>query len=190
MTSDRICVTLINRISVFMKLFAAVNPHKILIVMVILMFMSGCMTVPIPRIVSKQELDFAGALEYLRSGNWQKARPLLERVCEEPPITGVTDEALFRLALLHLGDDGTKGVARAQALLERLRNEFPLSSWTHQATPLASYLTGTKVLRDRQRELKTLYDLNLSLSHDNRELRQSLERLKQLDIELEQKIKR
>jgi hypothetical protein len=140
--------------------------------------------------ISEQERSFAGALEYLRTGNGQGARDLLEMVCEAPPVTGVTDEALFRLALLHLGDDGSKGGVRAQVLLERLRNEFPQSSWTHQAAPLASYLAGAKVLRDRQRELKTLRDLNLSLSHDNRELRQSLERLKQLDIELEQKIKR
>src|SRR6185369_10983548 len=96
-------------------------------------------------------------------------------VCDAPPVIGVTDEALFRLALLHLGDEGSKGAVRAQALLERLREEFPQSSWTHQAAPLATYLAGAKTLRDRQRELKTLRDLNLSLSRDNRELRQSLE---------------
>lgn len=38
--------------------------------------------------------------------------------------------------------------------------------------------------------MKTLRDLNLSLSRDNRDLRQTIERLKNLDIELEQKIKR
>ena len=159
------------------------------------MLVTGCAgigtRVPTPRISSVQERSFARALEYLRSGKGQQARDLLERICEAPPVIGVTDEALFRLALLHLGDDGNKGVVRAQVLLERLRNEFPRSSWTHQATPLASYLAETKILlRDRQRELKTLQELNLSLNRDNRELRQSLERLKQLDIELEQKIKR
>lgn len=162
--------------------------------MSLLVFVSGCASVstkvPTPRIISVQERSFAGALEYLRTGNGQQARDLLEKVCDAPPVTGVTDEALFRLALMYLGDEGSKGAVRAQALLERLREEFPKSSWTYQAAPLASYLAGAKTLRDRQRELKTLRDLNLSLSRDNRELRQSLERIKQLDIELEQKIKR
>lgn len=176
------------------------HPQKIfsnvLIVMVLLMLVSGCAVIgkrvpaPPPRMISEQERSFAGALEYLRSGNGQQARDLLEKVCEAPSVIGVTDEALFRLAVLHLGDEGSKGAVRAQVLLERLRNEFPQSSWAQQAIPLASYLAGAKVLRDRQREMKTLKDLNLSLSRDNRELRQSLERLKQLDIELEQKIKR
>ena len=51
-------------------------------------------------------------------------------------------------------------------------------------------LTGIRTLRDRQREVRTLKELNLSLSRDNREMRQSIERLKSLDLELEKKIKR
>lgn len=140
--------------------------------------------------ISEQERQFAGALESLGAGNEQKARDLLERVCEAQPISGVTDEALFRLALLDLRDEAGKGVTRSLELLVRLRNEFPNSIWTHQGAPLASYLAGVKALRDRQRELKSLRELNLSLSRDNRELRQTIERLKSLDMELEQKIKR
>lgn len=136
--------------------------------------------------VPEQERNLAGALEYLRKGNEHGARDLLERVCEAPSLGGVTDDALFRLSLLNLRDDS----AKSQALLERLKNEFPHSIWAYQAAPLTSYLSGIKTLRDRQREMKTLRDLNLSLSRDNRELRQTIERLKNLDIELEQKIKR
>ncbi|RII31759.1 MAG: hypothetical protein CXR30_02830 [Geobacter sp.] len=136
--------------------------------------------------IPQQERYLAGALEHLRKGNEQGARDLLERICEAPSVGGVTDDALFRLSLLNLRDDS----AKSQALLERLRNEFPRSIWTYQAAPLASYLSGIKTLRDRQREMKTLRDLNLSLSRDNRDLRQTIERLKNLDIELEQKIKR
>ena len=137
-----------------------------------------------------QERSFAGALVFLKSGNEQGARELLERVVEASPIKGITDEAYFRLALLSLRDEGGKGTARAQILLERLANEFPQSIWTRQAEPLSFYLQGVKTTRDRQRELRTLRELNLSLSRDNRDLRQTLERLKNLDLELEQKIRR
>lgn len=140
--------------------------------------------------VPEPERYLAGALAYIRKGNEQAARDQLERVIAAPPMAGVTDDALFRLALLALRDDSAKGVARTQALLERLKTEFPSSIWTSQAAPLASYLAGAKTLRDKQREMKTLRDLNLSLNRDNRELRQTIERIKNMDIELEQKIKR
>jgi hypothetical protein len=141
-------------------------------------------------VVRDQERRFAGALEFLRTGKEQEARDLLELVVAGPPRSGVTDEALFRLALLYLRDEGGKGTARSQDLLERLADDYPLSIWAHQGAPLASYLAGVRTLRDRQREVRTLKELNLSLSRDNREMRQSLERLKSLDLELEKKIKR
>ena len=137
-----------------------------------------------------QERRFAGALEFLRSGKEQEARDQLELVVAGPSRNGVTDEALFRLSLLCLRDDIGKGTVRTQDLLERLIDEFPRSIWARQGAPLAAYLTGVRALRDRQREVKTLQELNLSLSRDNREMRQSIERLKSLDLELEKKIKR
>src|SRR5512133_1071322 len=139
---------------------------------------------------SDQERQFAGALEFIRKGNEQAARDLFERVVEEPARSGVTDEALFRLSILYLREDANRGTMRSLELLERLKKEFPQSLWTHQAAPLGVYLVGVKTLRDRQREVKTLKEQNFSLSRDNREMRQSIERLKSLDIELEQKIKR
>jgi hypothetical protein len=137
-----------------------------------------------------QERRFAGALELLRTGKMQESRDLLEQVVAGPSRSGVTDEALFRLSLLYLRDDGGKGSARSLELLERLSGEFPRSIWSHQAAPLAEYLTAVRSLRDRQREVRTLKEMNLSLSRDNREMRQSIERLKSLDLELEKKIKR
>ena len=144
----------------------------------------------VPPSIPDQERRFAGALEFLRAGNEQAARDLLERVVEDPSRNGVTDEALFRLSVLYLREEGSKGTVRALEMLERLKNEFPRSLWTHQAAPLGVYLAGVKTLRDRQRKVNTLKELNLSLSRDNREMRQSIERLKSLDLELEQKIKR
>lgn len=141
-------------------------------------------------VVREQERRFAGALEFLRSGREQEARSLLELVVDGPERSGVTDEALFRLSLLYLRDEGNRGASRAQELLEQLRTDFPASIWAHQSAPLVAYLSGVRALRDRQREVKTLKELNLSLSRDNREMRQSLEKLKSLDLELEKKIKR
>ena len=166
----------------------------IVMALVMLVCLAGCgtarKTVSLPFMISEQERSFAGALEYLRSGNEHGARELLERVVEAAPLNGITDEAIFRLALLQLRGEGGKDAARSQLLLERLASEFPRSIWARQAAPLSSYLASVKNLREKQRELKTLRDLNLSLSRDNRELRQTIERLKSLDIELEQKIKR
>jgi hypothetical protein len=140
--------------------------------------------------IRTEERNFAGALQYLRSGNEIAARDLFERTIDAPSLKGVTDEALFRLAILNLRDEGGKGELRARALLGRLIREFPASIWAAQALPLAAHLQEILALRGVQRELKNLRNQNLSLSHDNKELRQSIERLKQLDMELEQKIRR
>jgi hypothetical protein len=120
-------------------------------------------------VTREQERRFAGALEFLRAGREPEARDLLERVLEGPARSGVTDEALFRLALLTLREEGAKGAQRSQELLDQLLADYPGSIWAHQSAPLAAYLEGVRSLRDRQREVKTLKELNLSLSRDNRE---------------------
>ena len=148
------------------------------------------MTKSAPWIVSSQERNFSEALQYLRTGNESRARDLFERVVDAPSVNGMTDEALFRLALLNLRNEDGKGELRARAVLGRLMDEYPASIWAKQAAPLAVYLQEAFTLRVKQRELKNLRTQNLSLSRDNKEMRQSIERLKQLDLELEQKIRR
>jgi hypothetical protein len=167
----------------------------ILLLMMVLAGTSGCSTIGaigtrLSRIVttSEQQRNLSAALDSLRAGKEQQARDKLELVVEAPSVAEVTDEALFRLALLYLGNEGGKGAARAKLLLDRLKNEFPGSLWTRQAVPLDAYLAGGRNFRDR--EIRALRELNLSLSRDNKELRQSIERLKNLDMELEQRIKR
>jgi hypothetical protein len=142
------------------------------------------------RDTSIEERNFAVALQYLRSGNESAARDLLERVVGAPSLKGVTDEALFRLSLLSLRNEGGSGEPRARALLDRLLSEFPGSAWARQGAPLAEYLQEAFTLRAGQRQVKSLRNQNLSLNRDNKELRQTIERLKQLDMELEQKIRR
>jgi hypothetical protein len=91
---------------------------------------------------------------------------------------------------LSLKEEGAKSTLRSQALLERLADKYPDSIWTRQSTQLLAHLVEVKALKNRQRELKMLKDQNVSLSRDNKEMRQSLEQLKQLDLELEKRIKR
>ena len=171
------------------------SEHVVYIALLALVTMNaGCAGLEgrMPRFLafSEQERTLTGALDQLRAGKEQQARDLLEKVVNGAPAAGVTDEALFRLALLSLKEDGGKGLLRAQTLLERLADKYPGSLWTKQSAPLLSHLAEARILRNRQRELKSLREHNLSLSRDNRELRQSLEQLKQLDLELEQRIKR
>ncbi|MEI6825811.1 MAG: hypothetical protein WCK54_09480 [Desulfuromonadales bacterium] len=154
---------------------------------------SGCASFErcAPRFMTSAEgRNLEAALKQLHAGNEQTAHSLLEKVIVGMPAAGVTDEALFRLALLNLREDGGKSLLRAQALLERLADTYPDSIWTMQSDQLLAHLTAVKALRSRQRELKMLKEQNLSLSRDNKEMRQSLDQLKQLDMELEKRIKR
>ncbi len=137
-----------------------------------------------------QERNFAGALHLLRAGKEHEASELFELVVAGPQTPGISDEALLRLALIQLRDSRIKSVARAEKLLDRLKKEYPKSIWRYQAEPLIAFLENSSELRKNQRELKNLRELNVSLTRNNRELRQTIERLKELDIELEQKIRR
>lgn len=140
--------------------------------------------------VPSHERKFAGALQLLRQGNEQGARELLEQVVVAPGLPGVTDDALFRLALLRLRDGGEKGGLEGYSLLARLAKEYPDSIWTHQSAALSGYLMLTQRLFEKQRETKPLRELNLHLSRENKELRLNLEKLKNLDLELDQKRRR
>lgn len=159
-------------------------------VLLLALLSSGCGThVKMTGSASRaEERDFAGALQYLLSGNESAAREFFERTINAPSVAGVTDEALFRLSLLNLREEGGRGELHARILLNRLILEFPASIWAKQAAPLSVYLKETLLLRASRNELKNLRNQNISLSRDNKELRQIIERLKKLDIELEQKI--
>ena len=134
---------------------------------------------------SRQERQLNASLEMLKAGEVRRSHDLLEEVVNAPTKSGVTDEALFRLSLLLITEEiGAKSAPRAQALLERLRKEYPESSWTPHATLLLGWLTSPKGGRDRDRE-----QIN-HLLRENRELRQNIERLKDLDLEMEKKRKR
>lgn len=132
----------------------------------------------------------ASAVNLIKSGQKSEAGRFLEQVIDGGPENGVTDESLFRLALLKI-NDGEQGEAKSSiALLDRLRSSYPASVWTSQSAALYSYLMVVKTIRNREREYKTLREKNLSLSRDVSGLRQTIEQLKALDRELELKIRR
>jgi hypothetical protein len=149
-----------------------------------------------------QERNLAKAVKLLGEGNETEASGLLAEITSAKGIAGVTDEALFRLSLMHLRPGMEKNeLEQSQKILERLRKEYPASSWTRMAWPLMEFLTSVEELRRQNRnlkilnlslnkenkELQSLKSLNLSLTRENKELRQSIELLKHLDLELEQK---
>lgn len=137
------------------------------------------------------------AVDLLEQGNIDAAASILEKVIGQPGISGVTDEALFRLAIIRL-QSGKDGPTQTTALLDRLIREYPSSSWTKQGVPLLEYVSSVDDARKQARNLKIL---NIALTRDNKELRstnqtlvkenkdlhQSIEKLKHLDIELEKK---
>lgn len=131
---------------------------------------------------SGQERKLARAVTLVEQGKLSAAAELLAAVSAEPGVAGVTDEALFRLSLLRLMAGPEKnGMPRAHHDLERLKKEYPASSWAPLASSLTEFLATTDDLRQQNRKLK---ELNLSLTKENRELRQSIEQLKNLELEL------
>ena len=135
----------------------------------------------------RRKLD--AAVKMIEAGQEGEARRFLELVIDDSRVDGVTDEALFRLAILNL-NGGEQGDGKSSiALLDTLRSSYPASVWTKQAAPLHSYLVGVKNIRIRNREFNALREKNLSLSRDVRELRETIDRLKALDRDLEKKIR-
>jgi hypothetical protein len=148
------------------------------------------------------ENRLSAAVQHLEQGKTADATMELEKIVNGPGVEGVTDEALFRLSLLLLRQSQDKEPATAtQQLLERLKKEYPNSQWARLALPLADHLVSEEELKRQYRnlrilnlslakdnkELQSLKSTNQTLLKENRDLHQSIERLKNLDIELEKK---
>jgi hypothetical protein len=125
------------------------------------------------------------AVDLLEEGDVAGATKLLNAICSGHSAPGVTDEALFRLALLTLKPAPDRPVSKqGHHLLRRLKEEYPSSPWTAQAAPLMELITVDEELRHQNRSLKTA---NQSLSKKITELNDTIDQLKNLDLELEQK---
>jgi hypothetical protein len=143
-----------------------------------------------------QEKKLAAAIKLQNEGKISSAVEALIALNAERGVPGVTDEALFRLTLLYLGsglENDKDSLQLAQQNIERLRKEFPSSSWTGMVGPVAELLTTAAALRHQNQNCKTqnqtLSRENQSLSKETQDLRESIEKLKRLDLELEQKRK-
>ena len=160
------------------------RPCLCIILLVATLLLGGCADFRGMGVFTEQGRYLAKATQSLRAGSNEQARKLLEQVILTKATVGITDEALFRLSLLNLNNETVKVSMRTLALLERLKKEYPNSPWTHQSAPLLSYLSGVRVFHEKEREQ------NIFLQRENRELRQSIERLKELDLEMDKKNKR
>lgn len=174
--------------------------RTILTIPLLLILLSGCATTGpggslLTRLSEGRRLS--EAIDHLEKGNLDAAATALETITRQPAVSGITDEALFRLALIRL-PNGKDGSSQTTALLERLIRDYPGSPWTKQGVPLLEYVSS---IDDARKQARNLRILNLSLNRDNKELRatnqnlvrenkelhQNIEKLKHLDIELEKK---
>jgi hypothetical protein len=164
------------------------------------LILSGCSVLPFhgftpsPKEGLRNKLDTASSA--LAKGKTHEADTLLHEIIAHSSVAGVTDEAIFRLALLRLsGDEDNTDNDASRLLLTRLQKEFPHSQWTTLSRPVVGLLDGMKELDNenqrlngaRYRELQNIKGLNQSLIRQNRGLQQTLDRLKAMDLELERK---
>ena len=162
---------------------------KNFILLCLLLFsLSGCTTFKEMRttVVNRYDVSMklSAALNELEQGRTTAAATILEALVAEPGVKGVTDEALFRLSLLKLHNEDKDGAMPSIHYLERLRRDYRDSIWTQQSKPLLDLLHGIADIKKQNRNLKTV---NSSLTKDNKELLLNIERLKNLDIQLERK---
>lgn len=168
-------------------------PGRVLALMLLLV----CSACSLVRPLSEQEADrrlreqqLDSAVRSIAAGREDEARGLLETLVAGRGSAGVTDEALFRLALLALREGDQMAAREAHTLLTRLAGEYPDSTWTRQAASLTAHLAATLRLFDASRESRQLRAQNLQLYRENKELRLNIEKLKNLELELELKSRR
>jgi hypothetical protein len=176
--------------------------------------MNGCATLtkpgaPFYGMGQKDKLATASMLQ--KQGKTSESKNLLSEICAEPAVPGVTDEALFRLAILRLGSEfEADNIEKCKKELDRLAQDFPSSSWTQLALPLRNFLASSgkalkqgkklseqnkslskenRELKDNSlsmaKELRNVKEINASLSKENSGLRQRVEKLKSIDLDME-----
>lgn len=132
-----------------------------------------------------QRSKLASAKDMLSQGKKEPAINLLSEISNGKGVPGVTDEAMFMLALLYLNSshDVEKSVY-SQELLKRLQTEYPASLWALQSSPLLGLLIKTR--RERESKVEIYQEINY-LKLENKRLKLNIERLKTLDLELEER---
>ena len=108
------------------------------------------------------------AKEAITARQFAQATVLLTEIAAAPGTPGITDEALVRLALLQLRSGQERDTTQALRTIERLGREYPHSHWTPLVAPLADLVSNGQ-----------------ALAKDNRTLRQNIQKIKELELELE-----
>jgi peptidoglycan hydrolase CwlO-like protein len=150
------------------------------ILLLLLVYVNGCAVL---KTGDGMHRELAQATALLDAGDRAGAAVAFAAISDSRGVPGVTDEALFRLALLSLRPAAEKeGNPQALQLLKRLKKEYPASRWTAQSVQLADMLAGVEELR---RQIRSLKNQNQSLGKEVNELNRNIQQLKQLDQELE-----
>lgn len=161
---------------------------KFVLALPLLLLLGGCRSMPEWKgglLSSPQAKSLSQANKMLAYGDKAGAIRELTAVTEAGGVTGITDEALFRLALLALHPLAESGNnLQSINLLKRLKREYPGSRWTAQSGHLMELLAGTEELR---RQVRSLKSQNQALGGEIHELNRNIEQLKQLDQELEKR---
>src|SRR5262249_9619927 len=102
---------------------------KTIIPLLLLFCINGCASLKSNE--GTQPATLSRATQLLEAGDKPGATAAFTAVTESSKVQGVTDEALFQLALLSLRPaTDREGNAQALQLLKRLKKEYPNSRWT------------------------------------------------------------
>lgn len=170
--------------------------NKLTIFMAAMLALCGCTTTGVSgNYAQDQKRKLMLAQNLLEDNRVAVARDILTTISNEPGVLGVTDEALFRLALLNL-EAGDQKIATGKSgrNLDKLIKYYPTSSWKNHAVTLKGMLDTYDGTVDEKTDLektaRSLRNSNQALTRELKELRQDMERLKNLELELETKKKR
>ncbi len=187
---------------------------KKIILIILLVGISGCASLtrpgaPFYEMEQRDKLDKATMLQ--KKEKTAEAVTLLTKITEDPGVSGVTDEALFRLAILRLSSGfDADNLEQSKRFLVKLKKNYPASSWSLPALSLTEFLElsdkalqqgmklkqqnisltrENKELKENNlsmaRELKNVKETNLNLSKEISELSLRVEKLKYLDLDME-----
>lgn len=127
--------------------------------------------------------SLAPGVRELSAGDTAASVKALKRASEGKAVSGVTDEVLFRLALLSLKPNRETLVSRrGRHLLKRLKKEYPSSPWTAQAAQLFELIKLVDELYLQNKEVTAAKE---SLSKEVEVLKHNIQQSKNLDMELE-----
>jgi len=176
---------------------------RLIAVYILLAGLSGCATtLRLDPNIHEQQQKLTEAKKLLERNKTADAKMTLYEITTKPAVAGVTDEALFRLALLNLEAGQQKfATTKAGKSLDSVLSKFSSSSWTPHAITLKGLLDDYEIVVQEKAELDksvrnlknanaALSNANASLTKENADLRQDMEKLKKLDLELEMKKKR